>query len=153
MDVAQLLDLEEIRQLTYGYSWGIDTQDLDRVVGVFTETALFDETALGIPACKGQDEIRSTFGAILPAITGGSQHPITNHMVEFTDADNASGVCYVLGSGIAPDGALLQAHVAYEDTYLRTDSGWRISSRRVRVLMPPRMEGYQGPRTDAGGES
>lgn len=38
MDVAQLLDMEEIRQLTYGYAWGIDSvPDVDVITAGISE--------------------------------------------------------------------------------------------------------------------
>jgi uncharacterized protein (TIGR02246 family) len=137
LDVDRLVDVEEIRQLSYRYAWGWDTGDLEMVLGVFTEDAVWDESALGVPRCTGQGEIGAAFGQLRPAISGGSLHPATNHMVTFSDPENATGVCYFLGDAVTPEGALVSAHGAFEDVYVRTDQGWRIASRVARALMPP----------------
>ena len=50
------------------------------------------------------------------------------------DGDEATGRVYA-SEVLKPKGAALRhVHGQYDDTYLRTDSGWRFATRRYRVL-------------------
>lgn len=138
MDMARLGDLEEIRQLSYRYAWGWDTGQIDLLLGVFTPDAVWDESAVGVEPCRGHGEIRAIFEKFRPAMTGGSMHPTVNHMINFTDSDHATGICYFLGDVVTSEGAEISAHGAFEDTYVRTADGWRVTSRVARALLPPK---------------
>jgi hypothetical protein len=141
--IERLAALEDIRQLTYTYGWGIDTADPALVAGVFAADGSYDASGLGLGHYANQAEIRAAFTEILAKLTAGSQHSITNHRIEFADDDHAHGTCYIMGEGIGLEGEYIQAHGAYQDTYLRTPDGWRISFRSYRELMPSRKAAWQ----------
>lgn len=141
--LQRLLNLEEIRQLTYTYGWGIDTSDAALVAGVFAADGAYDASGLGLGHYRNQDEIRAAFTEILANLTAGSQHTITNHRIEFTDDDHAHGTCYIMGEGIGLEGEYIQSHGAYVDTYIKTPDGWRIASRSYRELMPSQKAAWQ----------
>ena len=141
--IERLAALEDIRQLTYTYGWGIDTADAATVAGVFAVDGRYDAGGLGLGDYADRGEILAAFIEILSMLSAGSQHSVTNHRVEFTDNDHAQGTCYIMGEGIGLEGEYIQAHGAYQDTYVRTSEGWRISFRSYRELMPSRKAEWQ----------
>lgn len=138
--MARQDDIEDIRQVTYRYFWGWDTDDVESVVSSFTEDAVHDESALGIDVVNGHGELRAMFAKLQPNLRH-SFHPVTNHMIEFADDDHASGICYFDGQAISVEGIHITAKAYFDDSYVRTTHGWRIAARKLHPLMPMQMEG------------
>lgn len=128
-------DLEDIRQLTYKYFWGWDVGDVDAATEVFTPDGVNDETNLGSYLVRGHAELRANFLKMRPSLSH-SFHMVGNHIIEFDDADHAHGSNYFDGVAVLTDGTQLFGKHAFVDTYVRTDEGWRIATRSVRLLTP-----------------
>jgi len=127
--------LEDIRRLTFEYARAVDGQDLEGVVALFTEDALWDARGFGMPEMKGRDDIRAFYTSIFENVAHCA-HLTLNHLVE-VDGDTATGHVYIHALAVARDGTRSESIGYYDDTYVRTDSGWRFSSRAAQPLLPP----------------
>lgn len=133
--VTRADDIEDIRQLTYKYFWGWDVDDVDAATEVFTADGFNDETALGASKIQGHAALRAHFAKLRPTITH-SFHMVGNHIIEFDDDDHAHGTNCFDGVAVLRDGTQVSGKHAFVDTYVRTESGWRISTRTARTLTP-----------------
>lgn len=120
----RLESIAEIRQLVARYALAIDTRDLDALAGLFTPNVRVGRDEAGREALKGW------FGPVLSKMRV-SVHTIGTHIIEFEDADHASGIVYCHDELERPatqewDTGQLQ----YCDDYLRVDGEWCFGRRR-----------------------
>lgn len=132
--VDRMLAEQACQKLQMQYGVFADRGDVEGFVGLFALDASI--TVPEHPAFSGHDAIRASIQAL--AATGLTmRHVITNPVIDVTNANTASGVCYliVFNSGTAADPAgtrpvALPATVGeYADTFRRTADGWRFQSR------------------------
>jgi ketosteroid isomerase-like protein len=134
MDVAELVAIEEIRQVRHRYSWCYDTGDLEGLVAVFTEDAVCSFGPYG--TWTGSAEIRDGFQGSFRdvGVPGVTMHAVTNSLVR-VDGDHATGQWFlldlILGAG---DENPLRIVAHYDDEYRRGEDGWRISRTDIRFL-------------------
>ena len=136
MDIARLSDLEEIRQLTYRYSRGVDSFDRDLILSVFIPDAELDHTPFGFSASKGHDELRTYFEQLHQLATNLTDI-ITNHLIDFADDNTATGRNYGHAEMRTSDGRSLKELGFNEDVYVRTSESSRIKERVTVPLLPP----------------
>jgi len=136
-------DYEAIRRLTIDYCWYADTQDVPGIVALFDGDYVFDATKFGIPVIEGRDSLLEFFAALLPGHQC-SQHISSNHRIDIAGA-SAKGTSYYFMMGVAKDGETISAAGYYEDDYILTEQGWRISVRRGVPLLPADMAGVLRP--------
>jgi hypothetical protein len=131
MDLQYLLDLEEIRQLRYSFSWALETSAPDELADLFTEVGWIDVGPWG--RMEGQETIRRGYGrAYRNAEQWTAMHAVTNPRIRI-DGDDATGTWYLLdctasGAGEPALGIL----GVYDETYRRVDGAWKISSMTLR---------------------
>src|SRR4051794_28334062 len=80
-----LLACEEIRQLASRYAVALGHRDLDALVQLFV-----DDVRIGRDAA-GRDALRASMAAQLVGDHRTILH-VTNHVIDVTDADNATGI-------------------------------------------------------------
>lgn len=128
LSVAEISDRLEIQQLLIDYSTAIDRRRFDDLDEVFTVDAYIDYRAMG-----GIDglypDVKAWLEQVLPNFPAYA-HLLGNFSVEI-DGDTASSrtICFnpmVLGGA---DGQVLFCGLWYDDEFVRTDDGWRISRR------------------------
>jgi ketosteroid isomerase-like protein len=141
--VTELADIEEIRQLSYTYTLGIDTADADLLVSTFADDAVFDMSGTGQPTLVGTEQIRDFFANQQFPAMSGQIHLATNHRVVL-DGDTATGTVYYLVHGIAKDRRTIFAAGYHTDQYVRTEAGWRFSSRRAESFFTPELAAIGG---------
>jgi len=87
-DLAARLDrmesVEAIRQLAFAYALAVDARDLDLLVSLYVDDV---RTADG----AGRGALKAVFDQSLRQFTTSS-HLVSNHLIEFIDADNALGL-------------------------------------------------------------
>lgn len=132
-------DYEEIRRLTIDYCWFADMRDVSGIVELFGGDYCFDAQEFGIPLVSGRDALHEFFGHLLPNHEC-SQHISSNHRIDI-DGAAGQGTSYYFMVGIAKNHEPVSAAGFYEDAYVRTEDGWRISRRRGVPLLPPEMSG------------
>jgi SnoaL-like domain len=114
-----------IQQLASRYARALDARDMDTVVSMFDPNVQVGAGAYGREALKawmsvGMSRMRT------------SVHLVANHVIDFHDADHASGVVYCRDELERPDtGEWAVGTIQYWDDYTRLDGEWCISRRRL----------------------
>jgi hypothetical protein len=137
LSIEEISDRLEIQDLLIAYSTAIDTRRFDDLDRVFTPDAYIDYRAMG-----GVDghfpEVKTWLAQVLP------NFPAYAHMLGNVDirlaGDSATSrtLCFnPMVLGVPPDSGGEQPQVLfcglwYEDEFVRTADGWRMS-RRVEV--------------------
>jgi SnoaL-like domain len=128
LSLAEIWDRFEIQQLLIDYSTAIDKRRFDDLDRVFTPDAYIDYRAMG-----GIDgpypEVKAWLAQVLPNFPAYA-HMLGNFDVRI-DGDTASSrtICFnpmVLGGD---RGQILFCGLWYEDEFVRTTDGWRMSRR------------------------
>lgn len=123
-------DVARIIAVVNRYALSIDRYDPDVVLSVFTSDATLDHSPCGYPKSVGHDEIAEYFAPRKTRVRR-SMHFMSNHLVDITGPDSATGSSYVHAIGPGPDGGapVTAALAINEDVYRRTTDGWKIAHR------------------------
>ena len=129
--IKQMIDRQEIVDLTIRYTWIIDHGPREQLREIFTDDAVF---FLDVRRMNGVNEIIDKVDGTLGPLSS-SQHLISNHQVQI-DGNNATCSCYLqaqhtLHGTEGGDNYILAGH--YLDELIRTDTGWRISQRELVI--------------------
>jgi hypothetical protein len=111
------------------------------MIALFTPDAVFDRAG---NVAKGHDELRQAMAERPPVTT---RHLLANFHFTHVSPDSAGAVvCSMVHHGPLPiDGeAVIYATdngrvVEFTDEYVRTEHGWRISSRIARAIFTPKV--------------
>lgn len=151
--IKKLLDLEEIRNLRIRYGHYLDSNSLAEMAQLFAADAVCD---VGQGPWQGRGAIRAGLQKAYDDYDleqHGSYpflHAVTNHWIEFLDADTAQGRCYLLDvqTIVKPvrDPWILLG--SYADEYRRIDGRWQIARSRLDVFWPQRSAGGGHPGRD-----
>jgi ketosteroid isomerase-like protein len=114
-----------IRQLPARYALAVDSRDLQALGDLFVEDV--DNGRAGV----GRDALRTWFADVLAKFYR-SMHFVSGHVIDFSDADHATGVVYCRAEHEDGDGWIVMT-MCYYDTYERRDGRWYF---RRRVLKP-----------------
>lgn len=128
----EISDRLEIEQLLYRYGRAVDARELERLRSVFTADA-----RIAYNVVRGVDlrfpEMLEWLGRSL-RIFKVTQHAMSNPMIEL-EGDTARATTYLSAAHVQQrlDGeeTYVLQHAIYFDALVRTDAGWRISSRRL----------------------
>ena len=128
LSLEEISDRFEIQQLLIDYSTAIDKRRFDDLDLVFTPDAYIDYRAMG--GIDGQfPEVKAWLAQVLPNFPAYA-HMLGNFDVRI-DGDTASSrtICFnpmVLGGD---QNQILYCGLWYEDEFVRTPEGWRMSRR------------------------
>lgn len=86
----RLLAYEEIRQLAYRYARATDARDIDTLVGLFVDDVRVGRDLIG------REALGANFTQQLRAIGRSILH-VSNHIIDFTSPDHATGLVYCRG--------------------------------------------------------
>lgn len=127
MDLQQLSDRMEIQDLMVEYCYAIDNRDWDALDNVFTPDAIIDYSEM--VGFKGNLAETKKFLSESMVVIQDCQHIISTSQIRL-DGDRATGrtVC-TNPMVLKPDGHVFIVGLWYKDEFVRTDKGWRISSR------------------------
>lgn len=140
--VERLRDRLAIMELTARYAYYVDTFQIEPLMDLWTDDAVFDETKVGTGCHRGPDGIRKFFQEGVAGYMDGIVHVTTNHIIDDIDEHGARGVCTVLVEGDVKGGGKLHATAYYEDVYVRSATGWRFRSRVVNPFTAPQVGDY-----------
>lgn len=127
-DYQAILDLKGRYCNACDGGWGRPSHDYDTVSDLFTEDAVWDGRP-GLPMVEGREAIRAMmqkFREQLPFII----HHVMNPVIDI-DGDTATGHWHAIIHYQRSKGAST-SFAFYEETYVRTEGGWRIRSLRVQ---------------------
>jgi hypothetical protein len=128
LSLEEISDRFEIQQLLIDYSTAIDKRQFDDLDRVFTPDAYIDYRAMG--GIDGRFvEVKAWLAQVLPNFPAYA-HMLGNFDVRI-DGDTASSrtICFnpmVLGG---EQNQILYCGLWYEDEFIRTAEGWRMSRR------------------------
>jgi len=120
--LERMESLSEIRMLPAKYALALDMRDLDAMVGLFPEDVRVGKDRVGRAHFKAwmDDTLRQQFTT--------TSHHIGGHIIEFRDADNASGVVYSKNEHeTGPEWVTMQ--MLYWDDYQRIEGRWYFRRR------------------------
>ena len=130
LSLAEISDRLEIQQLLVDYSTAIDQRRFDDLDAVFTPDAYIDYRALG--GIDGRyPEVKKWLSEVL------STFPVYSHMLgNFSvrvERDTASSrvICFnpMVLPGESPSEKVLFCGLWYDDEFVRTPWGWRMTRR------------------------
>lgn len=132
LSLAEISDRLEIQQLLVDYSTAIDNRRFDDLDQVFTPDAYIDYTALG--GIEGRyPEVKKWLAEVLPTFPVYA-HMLGNFSVRI-DGDSASSrvICFnpmvLPGDPENDKNQILFCGLWYDDEFVRTPEGWRMSRR------------------------
>jgi len=118
--IDRLQSAEALRQLAFTYALAIDSRDLDLLVSLYVADV---RTADG----PGRDKLKAVFDQSLRQFTTSS-HLVSNHLIEFIDADNALGlVCCRIEHEVGQEWVTMVS--LYHDRYERRGGRWLFRGR------------------------
>lgn len=129
--VARLEARQEIQDLATAYGIAVDDRDLPVLEGLFAEDGAFGH-ADGSVDNQGREAIMRFYRERLGEM-GATYHYAHNHLVEFDDEDNATGVV-LSHAELDFGGGTYYAGMRYYDTYRRIDGVWQFAERQLKFL-------------------
>ncbi len=134
--VARVDELESriaLRDLVSDYCHGFDKRDYDRFLTIWWEDCVWD---IGPPfgRFEAHSGVHEAVHEVLWPAWRETHHLTTNLHLEFSDPDNARGVCDVDCMGMlvdSPDCQIVGA--TYTDHFQRRDGRWKILERTVQI--------------------
>lgn len=114
-----------IQDLAIRFMLAIDAGDSPRLVDMFTEKAVFADAVGGEQIVALLESMRVDYGRSL--------HFPEAHLIQFVDADHATGVV-LAHAELDIRGQTIHTALRYEDEYeCDTDRAWRFASRDIKV--------------------
>ena len=138
--IDRLESTEAVRQLAHRYALAIDTRNLDDLVELFVDDVQVGRDTFGRAA------LRAWFLDALARI-GPSIHFVGNHVIDFEDADHATGIVYCRDE-VERRVDWGNGYIQYWDRYERRDGCWYFVRRKFhRWFM---VDALTRPRAGAG---
>ena len=133
-DVAQLNDLEAIKQLKARYCRLLDTKQWDAWRQVFTDDFVSDTSDAGGKVVKGGDEFVAYVRQQIGQPSQTTVHQVQAPEITLTSATTAKGIWALEDTvDLTP---VLGMHGAghYHETYVKIDGQWRIKTSKLTRL-------------------
>jgi ketosteroid isomerase-like protein len=130
-DIAAARD--EIRTVLASYCHGVDSGDIDRVVGLFTDDAVIEMAVTG-ERFEGSAAIRDLL-TVRREENMELRHVVNNEYIEIgADGTTATSACYAQEYRPDRDGAPRLRWVGrYTDDLVNVGGEWRFRTRRVHI--------------------
>jgi hypothetical protein len=137
MTIEELIDRQIVQETSLRFAHYCDRQELEPLLDLFTDDAVFDESAAGLPVSRGKRELRDFFSVALPR-NGSMFHLQTNYIIDFIGQDRARATywLYFEGSRFSSPNITRKIKAHVEDVLVRQDGRWLISSKTLRTFAP-----------------
>ena len=131
--IDRLESHNKIVQLATAYAVACDEHDMDRLINLFTENAIFDSPS-GFMKATGRKEIFDIFVEMFKIRGPGYHwtHDVCVH-INADNPDSASGTVYSHAE-TCPNDVVSIAAMRYRDEYQREEGVWRFSLREISFL-------------------
>lgn len=140
-ELRELMDKEKIRKLKQQYSHLMDSGQVEALANIFTEDAVC-EFGPEYGNWEGRETIRANYHGVFDAMAHfGVMHHITNHYIDITGADSATGRSYLIDVATTVE-ASEQPIVwfgVYDEIYQKLNGQWLIKKCSLQFLWPQRM--------------
>ena len=127
-------DIVAIEQVLYRCSHAVDRGEIEKTMALFHPDARLVITWEENGRHEGHDEIRKWFENYERIVRGAvnyMRHRITCPVID-VDGDSASACSYLEVEAAGKNtGTVVKTAGRYEDTLVRTDSGWRIAEKVI----------------------
>lgn len=123
------VDRAEIQELKHEYCYATDGLNVDRIVATFTEDGV-----LNVPIhdrIEGHDGLAEYFEWFAEQEYQTRAHNVFNPVID-VEGDTATGEWYYMVLYTLPGGNLELGHSHYNDEFVRTGDGWKLSSVTAR---------------------
>lgn len=122
----ELWSRERIRELPCRYADAIERRDADGMAALFVPDARVGEFGTGRDAIRrlAADSLEDSIYAVIM---------VHNHIVDFEDADNATGTVWASCEAQDRDGEFIVQRIKYADRYRRHDGTWSFVHRRHHI--------------------
>jgi hypothetical protein len=111
-----LASIQQIRQLPYRYALFLDSRDMDQLMELFSPVVQVGKDKVG------REHLREWYVSAMSRLDR-TIHFVGNHVLNFVDADHASGVVYCRDE-VESNGRWRVGHLQYWDTYERVGGRW-----------------------------
>lgn len=130
-------DRQAIQDLLVAYAHGLDSlEDIDALLDLFVEDAVFDLSGVGFGRLQGHAAMRKFFEDTFAAMTAQA-HYLSNFAITACMGDRASIRAYVTGMARYKAGGRITLHGRYYFDVVRTASGWKAARYTMDFLIPP----------------
>ena len=147
--LRDLLEIEKIRKVKLLYSHLMDSGQIDALADLFTEDAIC-EFGPEYGNWEGRETIRSNYHGVFDEQNHfDTMHHGTNHYVELTGQDTATGRSYLIDivTTTKPEDQPIVWFGLYDEDYLKVAGQWLIKRCSLQFLWPTRMTmpGFEEP--------
>ncbi len=140
-ELRDLLEIEKIRKVKLLYSLLMDSGQIDALADLFTEDAVC-EFGPEYGNWEGRETIRSNYHGVFDAQGHfDTMHHCTNHYVELTSPETATGRSYLIDimTNTKPEDQPIVWFGLYDEDYLKVAGQWLIKRCSLQFLWPKRM--------------
>lgn len=128
-------DILALTELTSLYAFALDGRDWTALADLFVEDVELDYDLGDDNVIRGRDAFIEGSRRKLEQMDA-THHMFTNHVFHVT-GDRATGKYYMQAQHVklnAPGGAIHTLGGVYEDEFVRTETGWKVSMRKYRAI-------------------
>ncbi|MBO9725051.1 MAG: nuclear transport factor 2 family protein [Novosphingobium sp.] len=137
MNSCPVEDRLAIEDLLVAYAHGLDgLHDVDGLLALFVEDAVFDLSGIGFAKLEGHAAIRRFFEDTFAAMAAQA-HYLSNFAITAHAGDRASIRAYVTGMARYKAGGGVTVHGRYYFDVVRTAAGWKAARYTMDFLIPP----------------
>ena len=125
-----------LEDLMTDYCYAVDQlEDVQPLLDLFTDDAVLDFSAIGLPAMHGKSEFRKFYDTVFADMSHHT-HYISNFRVEAYDGDTATMRAYVQGLGRSNTGNDVLVHVRYRMESVKRHGAWKCTRYEIMPGMP-----------------
>ena len=125
-----------LERLMVDYCYAVDgLKDTQSLLDLFTEDAVADFTAIGLPMMDGRSEIKTFFDGVF-ADMSHHFHFISNFRPASWDGSAGAMDAYVIGMGHSKRGDHVELQVRYRMECVRSGVAWQCRRYTITPMMP-----------------
>lgn len=127
---------QALQDLMTDYCYAVDgLKDVEPLLALFTDDAVADLTAIGLPLMEGKPAIKKFFDGVF-ADMSHHFHMIANFRPQSWDGSVGAMTAYVIGMGRANDGNTVTVEVHYRMECVEQGGAWKCRHYTITPMMP-----------------